>query len=106
MRRVHGFAVRVAAPTRVPECDMLLVGCRFVFLLSAESAISCGVRSVAEHGWFGSGHEKSPTQHPKSRKSNAKPNACNRENSVGIWDLGFGIWDLGFGIWDLGFATG
>ena len=56
MRRVHGSAVRGSALARVLECDMRLVGAGFVFLISAESASSCRVRSVAEHGWFGSEH--------------------------------------------------
>jgi len=52
---VHRSAVRGSAPARVLECDMSPVGCGFVSLISAGSASSWRVRSVAEHGWFGSG---------------------------------------------------
>jgi hypothetical protein len=75
---------------------MLLLGCRFVFLLSAESATRWRIRSVAEHGWFGSGHREIPNPKSQSRNPIPSPNPCSFEN-LG-WDLGFGIWDLGFGI--------
>ena len=82
MRRMHRSAVRGSALARVLECDMRSVSCGFVSLVSAESTSSWSIRSVAEHGWFGSGHRESQCSFGNSR-------------------LGFVTWDLGFGIWDL-----
>jgi hypothetical protein len=66
----------------------------FVFAISAETAISWRIRSVAGHGWFGSEHGE--IRIPKSRDPN--PNAVSR--------ILFWVWDLGFGFWDLRSATG
>ena len=82
LRRMHRPALRESALARVLECDMRSVSCGFVSLVSAESTSSWRIRSVAEHGWFGSGHRESQCSFGNSR-------------------LGFGI-----GIWDLGFANG
>lgn len=56
MHRVHRSAVRGSAMTRVRECDMRWVATGFVFVISAETAISWRIRSVAGHDWFDSEH--------------------------------------------------
>jgi hypothetical protein len=55
----------------VLECDMRAVSRGLVFLVSAESAGSWRIRSIAEHGWFGSVHREIPN--PKSQDPNPNP---------------------------------
>ena len=97
MHPLHKSAVRGSAMTRVRECDMRWLAAGFVFVISAETAISWRIRSVAGHGWFGSEQPERKSQNP-----NPKPKSqCSFENILlGVLNwLGFGIW--GFGMWDL-----
>jgi len=97
MHRMHRSAVRGSAMTCVRECDMRWVTAGFVFVISAETATSWRIRSVAEHGWFGS--EQPARENPKAQIP--KPTSqCSFENILlGVLNwLGFGTWDLGFGI--------
>src|SRR6185503_15935969 len=74
MRRLHRSAVRGSALARVLECDMHAASCALVFLVSAESANSWRIRSVAEHGYFGLGHREIPN--PKFQNPNPNPSAA------------------------------
>ena len=89
--------MRESALTRVRECDMRWLAAGFVFVISAETAISWRIRSVAGHGWFGS--EQPARGNPKAQIP--KPTSqCSFENILlGVLNwLGFGT--VGFGFWD------
>jgi hypothetical protein len=81
--------------TRVRECDMRWLAAGFVFVISAETAISWRIRSVAGHGWFGSEQPARKTQNPNPKTQipmQFREHSAWGFELVGIWDLGFGIW--------------
>jgi hypothetical protein len=84
MHRLRRSAVRGYALTRVPECDMCWLAAGFVFVISAEAAISWRIRSVAGHGWFGLDHLGNPkTQIPKTQIPSADNGGSGDTESSG-----------------------